>query len=529
MKIADAMPLGKRPTPANSLLLVLLLALLLRLATFNGALGSDDLVYFGRAVDLARGEWTSANYNGALRYGFNLPAAAFIALFGENLFVANLWPLMASLLEIAAVYVFAESVMNRRAALFSALLLATAPLHMAVASRIHADAVVSMFLTLAFVLLYFGAIRRHVGLLFAAGLAIGGVFWTKELALVTWFAILPMVWLFRGNWRLCIWPLSGAVLMVLLHLGLMDFIAGDPLHLVKVVTRAVQKNFVAGGQGEDGAAYYLKFLFFDIRHTGFLGFFAILSIGLVPAWLHREGRSNLGFGVALLWWLGLLVVLSLFPVSLSPLRLTMKQSNYITLFLAPMALLAGMAVAAMPPIAYRLALALSLSIGSLLGVLQQADYRAYTANSKAVAVFSAAHPNSLVIGSANNSALGNLWARLANPDTAHLAILDWRDLAESADVVHDRQTHADAVYVVLDRQTLSRGPTKPPTTNALACWSHVEALVPADLSWGNRLAASAAKALHAVKPLADALDRLARPEHADVYQVMGANILCRAD
>ena len=385
-------------------LLLLLLALLLRLATFNGALGSDDLVYFGRAVDLARGEWTSANYNGALRYGFNLPAAAFIALFGENLFAANLWPLIASLLEIAAVYVFAESVMNRRAALFSALLLATAPLHIAVASRIHADAVVSMFLTLAFVLLYFGAMRRHAGLLFASGLAIGGVFWTKELALVTWFAILPMVWLFRGSWRLCIWPLSGTLLMVLLHLGLMDFIAGDPLHLVKVVTRAVQKNFVAGGQGEDGAAYYLKFLFFDIRHTGFLGFFAILSIGLVPAWLHREGRSSLGFGVALLWWIGLLAVLSLFPVSLSPLRLTMKQSNYITLFLAPMALLAGMAVAAMPPIAYRLALALSLSIGSLLGVLQQADYRAYTANSKAVAAFSAAHPNSLVIGSANNSA-----------------------------------------------------------------------------------------------------------------------------
>jgi hypothetical protein len=164
----------------------------------------------------------------------------------------------------------------------------------------------------------------------------------------------------------------------------------------------------------------------------------------------------------------------------------------------------------------------------VLGVLQQADYRVYTANSKAVGGFAAAHPNSLVIGSANNSALGNLWARLAYPGAAPLAILDWRDLAESADVVRDRQNHADAVYVVLDQQTLSQGPTKPPTTNALACWAYVEALVPADLAWGNRLTASAAKSLHAVNSLANALDRLARPAPANVYRVMGNSILCRA-
>ncbi len=523
------MPLKNRLTLANSLLLVLLLALLLRLATFNGALGSDDLVYFGRAVSLARGEWTSANYNGALRYGFNLPAAAFIAVFGENLFAANLWPLLASLLEIVAVYCFAERVMNQRAAAVSALLLATAPLHMAVASRIHADAVVSMFLTSSFVLLYFGAIRRHGGLLFAAGLAIGGVFWTKELALVTWFAMLPMAWLFREHWRLCLWPLCGALLMVGLHLGLMAFIAGDPLHLVKVVAHAVQRNFVAGGQGEDGATYYLKYLFVDLRHTGFLGFLTILSMALVPAWFKREGRSSLGFGVTLMWWIGLLAVLSLFPVSLSPLRLTMKQSNYITLFLAPMALLAGMAIAALPPLAYRLALALSLSLGSLLGVMQQADYRADTANSKAVGLFAAAHPNSLVIGSANNSALGNLWVRLLYPAAAIPNILDWRDLIESAEVVRDRRNRADAVYIVLDRQTLSQGPTKPPTMTSLACWTHVETLLPVDLAWGNSLAASAARALQTVQPLAHALDRLARPEPANVYQVSGANILCQAD
>jgi hypothetical protein len=90
-----------------------LLALVVRLVIYNGAFGSDDLTYFQRAAELARGEWTSANYNGALRYGFNLPVAGFIALFGESLFVANLWPLACSLIEISAVYIFASAPSQR--------------------------------------------------------------------------------------------------------------------------------------------------------------------------------------------------------------------------------------------------------------------------------------------------------------------------------------------------------------------------------------------------------------------------------
>lgn len=187
---------SRSPQVMLDLTLILLLALVVRLVTYNGAFGSDDLTYFQRAAELARGEWTSANYNGALRYGFNLPAAGFIALFGESLFVANLWPLACSLIEISAVYMFASAVMNRRAGAYAALLLASAPLHIAVATRIHADPVVSMFVTVGYVLLYFGALRRRPMLLFAAGLSIGCIFWTKELAAVTWFAFLPMLWFF---------------------------------------------------------------------------------------------------------------------------------------------------------------------------------------------------------------------------------------------------------------------------------------------------------------------------------------------
>lgn len=523
----QSIPANRPRLMLRDLGLILLLALLVRLVTFNGAFGSDDLTYFGRAAELARGAWTSSNYNGSLRYGFNLPAAGFMALFGESLFAGNLWSLVSSLIEIGAVFIFASAVMNRRAGVFAALLLATAPLHIAVATRIHADPVVSMFVTVSFVLLYFGAMRRRPLLLFSAGLAIGGIFWTKELAAVTWFAFLPMLWLFRGHWRNCLYVIAGTVLMMLLHGVLMLVIAGDPLHLVKVVLAAVKRNFINGGDGEDGAAYYLRYLFIDLRHTGVLAFFAVASMVLVPRWMKQEDQVRTGFVFALMWWLGLLVVLSVFPVSLSPLRLTMKQSNYITLFLAPTALLAGMAVAAFPRAVGRLALALCLALGLALGVLQQADYRAFTANSKAVAEFAVQHPRAVIVGSTNNSSLGEHWARLANPGAPRAAIISFRDVSEHEDINRQRLLEADAIYAVLDRQTMNWYAGKTPVTSALPCWQHELTLEPSGLGLGNELAELASSALWKVRPLADALHRLARPQRADVYRVNGYDALCR--
>ena len=513
---------------ARDLVLIIVLALLVRLITFQGAYGSDDLTYFARAAELARGEWSSANYNGALRYGFNLPAAGFMALFGNSLFVADLWPLACSLIEIGAIFTFATAAMNRRAGVFAALLLASAPLHIATATRIHADAVVSMFVTVSFVLLYFGAVRRRPQLLFAAGLSIGGIFWAKELAAVTWFAFLPLLWFFRGQSRSCFYVIAGTVVMLLLHGLLMMAIAGDPLHLVKVVLAATQRNFIDAAAGEDGATYYLSYLFRDPRHVGALGILALASVMLVPRWLKQATHPRGGFDFALIWWVGLLVVLSLFPVSLSPLRLTMKQANYITLFLAPMSILAGMAIATLPHVFGRLALVLCLSLGLLLGALNQADIRAFTANTKALALFAVEHPRSLIVGSANNSSLGNTWASLTYPGAAKATIIDFRDYIAMGDSVRQQLREADAVFAVLDRQTMNWYAGMTPVTHALDCWQHEQTLVPADLGLGNQLAAIASAAVAPVKPLAAALARLARPQPADVYRVNGSDALCRA-
>lgn len=525
--LAESFFEGRGPQVVRDLALILSLALLVRLVAFNGAFGSDDLTYFQRAIELARGEWTSADYNGALRYGFNLPAAGFIALFGETLYAANLWPLICSLVEIGAIFLFASAAMSRRAGIFAALLLASAPLHIAVATRIHSDPVVSMFITVGFVLLYFGALHRRPMLLFAAGLSIGGIFWAKELAAVTWFAFFPMLWFFRGQWRHCLYVVAGIVLMLLLHGVLMLVIAGDPLHLIKVVSGAVKRNFVDGGQGEDGAAYYLRYLFVDLRHTGALGFFAVVSLLLLRRSMKPKPQLSTAFAYVLIWWIGLLLVLSVFPVSFSPLRFPMKQSNYMTLFLAPTALLAGFAISTLPRNFGYLVLALCMTLGLLLAVLQQADYRAFTANSKALAAFAVQHPRAMIVGSTNNSGLGNLWVRVENLGSQKIAIESFRDLNDREEFFRQRQFEADEIFVALDRQTMSWFAGKVPVLDVLPCWEHVQTLEPTDLGLGNELARLLGAMFGKATPVADALTRLARPQPADIYRVNGKDALCR--
>jgi len=147
-------------------LLIVAAAAAVRFLFWNGPLGSDDVVYLRRSLDVASGEWSTANYNGALRYGFNIPAGMLLRVLGTNDFTVNLWPLFCSLAEIGVVYAFARELWGTRAAATSALILAFVPLHIASATRIHADPVVALFVTLSFTLFYWAERRQSRWLFF---------------------------------------------------------------------------------------------------------------------------------------------------------------------------------------------------------------------------------------------------------------------------------------------------------------------------------------------------------------------------
>jgi hypothetical protein len=55
---------------------LVIFAATLRLLFINGPLGSDDIVYLNRSLQIAEGSWTTAQYNGSLRYGLQHPGSA---------------------------------------------------------------------------------------------------------------------------------------------------------------------------------------------------------------------------------------------------------------------------------------------------------------------------------------------------------------------------------------------------------------------------------------------------------------------
>lgn len=518
-----------------ALSLVLAFAAALRLAFFNGFFGSDDVVYFGRSLAIAHGDWSTANYNGALRYGYNLPAGALIALFGIDPWAANAWPLLCSIAEIGVLFVLVQQYAGRRAAVFSALVLATFPLHVAVATRIHADSVVSLFLTLSFALLYFAERRGSRRLYFATGLAMGMVYWAKELAVLTLFAFLLYGPLYRRPDRRWLYVLAGGLTMLAAHLLLMQIVAGDPLHLIKTVTGQMQRSFISQGQGEDGVGYYFRYLLLDPKHTWLAPLLALGAIG--TAVLHwRNPSSERRLERHAIWWLlSLLLVLTLTPVSLQPLRFAMKQSNYLTLFLAPLALLAGLLLARLRWGGTVLLAAVLLG-GMALGALEQRAYRVFTANSRAAITFAAGHPDDWLLGSANNGNLATVATQLGQVPGLDLRFgYLLRPASERSPELGERMRTRPSGYVVFDRETLGWGmPSWRGKLQAPACWQPVDQLKPQDDDLSLALVQGSIDMAGRLSPalgarLQSALMSLLVPQSATVYRVEARDLWCGAD
>ncbi|MFM8332413.1 MAG: ArnT family glycosyltransferase [Candidatus Methylumidiphilus sp.] len=513
---------------------VLTFALITRLLFFSGMFGSDDIVYLERSIDVATGTWSSANYNGALRYGFNIPAGLLLHFFGVSEPTANLWPLFCSLAEIAVVYLLAVRLWGHRTAAYVALIMASFPLHIAVATRIHADPVVCLFITLSFCLFYLGEKSNRRRTYFLCGVAMGLVFWAKELAFITVLPFLayPLIfWRINLRW---VYVIAGGALLFALHLALMQWIADDPLHLYKVVTGQIS-NALASSQAADELPvyYYLKYLFFDVRHTWISCFFAIPI--LFVAATRRSLSTNIGQSelYIIFWLVSLLIFLSLSPVSINPFRFVQKQSNYLTIFLAPIALLAGRQIANIPKETSLVVMAIVVIGGVALGALQQVDYRTFTSNSKAAVAFARAHTNDWVIGSANNENIAIIYSRIVGDTDLPARFYDYGVLAAQNRPGEGITQSADEGYLILDRQTMGWGAkAMPKLAYPLACWQSVATLKPTGFGLGNTLL-NGASAAFAVLPealavrLSEIANKLGQPQPATVYRVSKSNLLCQ--
>lgn len=519
-----------------SLGLLLLGSAVVRFVFSNGFFGSDDVVYLQRSIEIANGVWSSANYNGALRYGYNIPAALPIWILGITDWSVTLWPFFCSLAEIAVVYCFSAAFIGHPVAVYSALLLAVTPLHIALPTRVHADAVLACFLTLSFVLFYWAERSRRPATYFFAGLAMGMVFWVKELALVALivFATYPLVvrrW--NNKW---LWVIVGGACMLGAHLLLMKVIAGNPLHAIEVVRGQVDSSFIAAGTGEDATGFYFRYLLGDIKHTFVLAYMCLAALGGLAVQRFNAAPAAghyLRCEYFVLWWLvGLLLVLSFLPVSLHPLRFVMKQSNYLNLFLAPMAILSGTWLSQLRSTGVRNGLLATVVFGGLiLGAFEQAAYQVFTSNSKAAVEFAIKHPHTTIVGSTNNVHMAGVRSILdRDPALAKRFLTFAERTAWERNLAHAEPGDSD-LLVVLDRENQSWGRRSVVIKEVPRCWTKVQDLHPIGMGAG----ADVVHALRAVAGklpgvFAERVDRPLRdlvvPELATVYRISGTSIWC---
>ena len=504
-------------------------ALCVRLIFYTGFFGSDEVTYTAAAFQLLQGDWAVSDYVGSNRYGVNLPVAGFAWLFGRNEFAAALFSMLCSLAEVALVFSFGRQMLGRRAGFLAAALLALMPIHVHSAGRLMADAPLALAMTASFLFFWNGQSRNRFSAFAWAGIAAGLAFWIKPHAVLYLLLFLTYPLLFwRWNWKWA-WMLAGFSVLVLANIALFWALTGNPFFLFDALrvrqTSGYLESGAASGSIDDGPLFYLGYLFAKIYHTWLA---AYLAVGGVLLWLVGRDRLEASKRDALsfcVWWtFGLVLLFSLFVVSWRPLLFIPKQTNYMSMFLAPLSLLAGHALGRLRGLRWWAVAAGVFVPSALLAGMQQNAIRVFTANSKGALEFSRTHPDSEVF--VNTNALrAAAFNNLVRPDALIGNVRFIGDL-KPAQLDLDIGQGSGSRYAIIDTETLSWGADEP--IKALAevpsCWTKVGLLQPAGLGAGTRM-------LLALRPVANVmperlrdsvtgkLDSLTHPAPAYVFKL----------
>lgn len=501
-----------------TLLGIILLSAVLRVMFFQGMGGGDDFVYFLRASQIAHGVWASSDYIGAIRYGTNIPIAVAIGLFGTNLYSGALVPLACSLGEIAIVSIITRSGLGQRAALYAALTLCFVPLQINSASNIHADPILAFTITATFALFWIAEQEANPWYYLAAGLSAGYAYWVKEASVLFILSFgLYIVVVRRWSWQ---WLYSGlgALLAFTANAILMWAVTGHPFHNLAVMRSMAATEWVAPGRA-DSPFYYFKYLLFDIRHTWILGYLAI--IGLVYMLIQRRTMTRVQRSFAtyvVVWAAGLLLAFSIVPVSIAPLRFVMKQTNYMTIFLAPLAILGGFGLVQMRA-QLRAGAMLLLAVGAfMIAALTQQDMRVFAANAQTASTLVQLYPNDLIFGNWWVSAISRFHGQLKWPNTDRFI----RKLTDLPPVVHTAP--GQKVLIVVDHETYGQPIKSVDPPNLPSCWTQIDTLKPQGFGIGAGVTRVLIGSLELLPndieaPLTRPLRKLLHPAAAEVYMV----------
>jgi len=168
------------------LFLIVLLALGLRVFCYTGPIGSDDNSYYLGAYEIHEGTYQPSNNYWKTRYGMLLPIALSYKVFGTNEYAAALWPMLSALGAVIVCYFLGKRVLDEKAGVLAALLLAFYPLDIHYSGLILPDVPLS-FLMAASVLAFMHASQseKYVPIFYLiSGLLLAVAYSCRSMAII---------------------------------------------------------------------------------------------------------------------------------------------------------------------------------------------------------------------------------------------------------------------------------------------------------------------------------------------------------
>jgi len=237
---------------ALRLAFILLAAAALRLVFFTGLILYDDAYYVERAFALSLGHGSPPLNHWEARIGLLLPTALAFRLFGFTYATTVAWSFVCSLASVTAAYAFGRRLLDERAALLAALLLAVFPLDVLGATLLFPNAAQTLFVGAA-VGFFLVAERSRAPVTYVlAGASFGLALLAHENSAMV-LVFVPFYWLFvaRPAARHA-WVLLGLVPVLAID-PLMHGLMGDPAARLTAISHVKTVN-----AGAD-----------DVRYSGF--------------------------------------------------------------------------------------------------------------------------------------------------------------------------------------------------------------------------------------------------------------------
>jgi hypothetical protein len=486
---------------------VIAVAAVLRVVFYTGFFGSDEVTYAEYALKAARGEPLDSIYIGAIRLGMNYPMAAFAVLFGVSESALAAYSVLCSVAEVAVVFVLAKAMGGLRLAVLSALLLLLVPLHVHFAGRVMADAPLALFITSTMAAFYFGERTGRPVWYVLSGICAGAAFWVKQPTII--FLLVFLGWALICRRVRVKWMYAALSFAIVIALNFLETyrVSGNALLLLDSVRLSSERQLAT--VQATSPFFYLNYLFLDLRHTALVGWFALFGALVLRRGEPATGRLPLEDRYLLVWLVGLIAVFSVFVASMDPFRLVPKQTNYMTIFLAPMVILgARFLLALRSMLALRVMMSTYVVMCVVLAALEEQAVRSFVSNSPSTVAYAKAHQDR-VFHVMTNAYRYNWWLRLTGRTGESTG-----NMTEFKDI---ETTSPGVRWVVIDPQTLGWGGSDPRSISVIPpCGVEEDRLVPRNsgspAAWMTEQIVIAAGLLP--ERVSGRVERVLRPLHA---------------